>query len=204
MIIGATRSRFPRGLPSEAPEARRMRWEEWLIETRKQALAAPWKAHEEKDGQHLDPEYDAVMYQPGRTDGVSRPSVKLAVRSRCWQCVAGDSDEGGTVRIAECKERGCALWSVRPYQGTARVPRLKRADAKLEGISRNDHAGKALANPGNLRMAVRGYCQQCCGGQPDVLTMRDVKTCTTVICGLWRVRPGANSKNQQSGEEEAE
>lgn len=189
MIIGTTRGRFPRGPHNETPEAKRLRYEKWLIETRNAALVAI--AETTGREQHLDPEYDAVMRQPGRTEGVSRPSVKQAIRARCWQCEAGDGDEGGTARIGDCAATDCALWSVRPYQGDAKVARLKRIDVDLSGLHRNDHAGKALANPGNMRMAVRGYCQQCAGGQVDVLTQREVHNCLVAHCALWRVRAGA-------------
>ena len=107
MIVGTTRGSFPivRG---EAPAAKRTRWERWLIETHDAAVA------DSVEDRHLDPEYDAVMAQPEHGSAI-RPSQALAIRARCWQCVSGDDDEGGTVRIANCATPRCPLWSVRPY-----------------------------------------------------------------------------------------
>ncbi|MBK1683401.1 hypothetical protein [Rhodoferax fermentans] len=200
MIVGQHRGNFPKGIAGEPAQAKRLRYEDWLIATRERLLTGAEFAAQlggaTEDRKHLDPEFDAVMYQPGRTAAVTRPSKTLAIRARCWQCVSGDDDDGGTTRIAVCSSTGCALHSVRPYQPEgARVKRLPRADADVSGagLHRLDHGAKAVANPGNIGLAVRGYCHQCCGGRSDVGTMREAQGCAVANCGLWRVRPGANS-----------
>ena len=201
MIIGSTRGSFPKVPHKEAPQDKRRRYEEWLIATRKAALATDAARAEGPQTSHLDPEYDAVMAQPNHGKA-TRPSKTLSVRARCWQCVSGDDDDGGTTRIKECVSQGCALWSVRPYQEEdSKVPRRSRAVIKISeaGVHRLDHGAKALAAPGNRSLAVRGYCHQCAGGTPDISTMRDVADCRVAHCALWVVRPGAGEDDPDDG-----
>lgn len=200
MNIGPTRGSFPKAEHAESADHRRHRYEAWIITTHQAALAID-AARDESDTRHLDPEHDAVMAQPNRSSA-SRPSQALSVRARCWQCVAGDADDGGTKRIKNCASQRCALWSVRPYQDdAAKIVRRSRRDIRLldSGIHPQDHGAKALAHPGNRPMAVRGYCHQCMGGRPDTTTMREVAACRVANCALWPARPGAQKKTPGSG-----
>lgn len=204
MIIGQHRGSFPHGEIGEPAETKRQRYERWVIDTREritQELSQQIEVLGDDDAaarnKHLDPEWDAVMAQPAhRLDArpTARPSRKMSIRARCWQCVSGDDDEGGTRRIHDCTSRGCPLWSVRPYQPEgARVPRVARAAIKLADIPlhRQDHAGKALTHPGNATLAIKGYCHLCGGGRADSTSMREVTACPAASCALWMVRPGA-------------
>lgn len=200
MNIGMYRGKFP--TKCEKPETglqKRERYERWIVETHHSIIREEKKraADEERwlETRHIDPEYDAIMLQPQYKANASHPSKKAAIRARCWQCQAGDTDEGGTQRIKQCDNMDCALWSVRPYQ-EGPLPQQEVPDP----VSVLDHAGKALANPGNRTAAVKGYCHQCCGGMPDKLTIREVRACTIGHCGLWRVRPGAG-RTDESGVE---
>jgi hypothetical protein len=216
MQYGRFRGSFPR-LPrgqTETPQEQRLRYEQWLISTREQidqgiypgAAAEPPPLSElvacsfeealDKDATNLDPEYDAVMYQPNNRGDVTRPSRKLAVRAKCWQCVSGDDEPGGAERIRACTIKRCCLHPQRPYKlDGEKVTRVGRSqiDIKGAGFSPLDHAAKAQANPGNLVLAVKGFCSQCCGGRADMAAVREVRACTTATCGLWMVRPGATA-----------
>lgn len=190
------RTSFPK-VHGEAPEAKRLRYEDWVVQTHHAAIDAQYAQTGKVDASHTDPEYAAVMYQPGRTPAVSRPSKSLAVAARCWQCVGGDDDEADAVqgwsRVTNCAAKHCALWSVRPYQAAdVKMPAVRRTDIVLKdsGVHPLDHGAKAVAHPGNRSLAVKGYCHQCCGGRPEMAVMREVALCRVGNCALWRVRPG--------------
>jgi len=187
------RGSFPQGQKKdESNDVKRIRFEEWLIGTREQLVRSG------DDQNHLDPEYDAVMSQPGYSANTSRPSVKKAIRANCWQCVSGNGEEGATQRIANCGHKDCPLWSVRPYQGGNKIARLKFTDIDKTGLNPRDYTAVALANPGNLRLALKGYCYDCCNG-----VMSEVRACPTVTCGLWRIRPGGKKTESNQNETEA-
>lgn len=168
--MNPNRGSFPKVAHPETLEEKRARYEQWLIATKVAGV--------------VDPELDAVLAQSNRTGG-RRSSLKDAVRARCWQCVGGDEDEGGSVRIRECASSDCSLWSVRPYK-----MKDEPLPAPREGeISEGDHYGRAMASPGVRAIAIRAYCYQCQGGQRETNTMRMVTDCPAVTCATWFVRP---------------
>ena len=203
MNIGMHRGNFPKSREPESALEERERYERWIVETHHSIIAdAKRRAADDErwlETRHIDPEYDAVMLQPEYKPDASHPSKKAAIRARCWQCQAGDTDEGGTQRIKTCSSTDCALWSVRPYQEGPRPQVSVPVPASVF-----DHGAKALANPGNRAAAVKGFCHQCCGGQPDKLTMREVYSCAIGQCAMWRVRPGASRRSETEDEVPAE
>jgi hypothetical protein len=212
ILIHEIRGSFAKGDPGETPLAKRARYERWLIDTRAEAEAAlraqrvpgtrgvdvDAEVEEEAEIKQrsratIDPEYNAVMAQPNHSNA-SRPSEILSIKARCWQCVAGDTDDGGTGRITNCANSECSLWSVRPYQDKgSRVARLhsKDADRAPAGVHPYDFSAKARLNPGNIKLAVRGYCLECQGGQTSLETIQQIKECGVSTCALWMVRQGA-------------
>jgi hypothetical protein len=190
------RGSFPKGEPGPTPQARRAGYERWVIDTHAAQIAAQREREGKEDASHMDPEYAAVMAQPNHDATMTRPSKAAAVAARCWQCVAGEDSEAdeaqGWSRVTQCKTTACALWSVRPHQPAGeKVVRVRREDIKLKAqrIHPLDHGAKAVANPGNRPMAIKGYCHQCCGGRPNVSTMDEVSGCRVAQCALWVVRP---------------
>lgn len=184
MPIGTTRGSFPKGPPGESGQQRRTRYEGWLQTTRDKAIAS-----REATELDLDPEHDAVMAQPPH-GSYTRPSQKLAIRARCWQCVSGDDDAAGQRRIAECTLRKCPLWSVRPYMPkvTEDKPPLPPA-IDMKDVRRGDFAARAVAQPGSRALSIKGYCFDCMGGVKEVNTSRRIAACNVGHCALWAVRP---------------
>lgn len=166
------RGSFPKAPHPETPAEKRARYEAWVCGTHRERM--------------VDPEYDAVMAQPGRSDFM-HPNLKLAIRARCWQCSAGDDDAGGVDRIRTCQVVKCPIWSVRPYQPEG-APAPAPAIAVSE-VRRGDFAAAAVAKPGSRRRAITGYCFQCSGGVRQTNTMAAVQNCASSHCALWTVRP---------------
>lgn len=179
------RGDFPKGHAGEPVHAKRQRFVGWLKQTHDEAT------REYKDTgieRHItDPEWKAAQH----------PIKTSCIEAKCWTCVHGadpdaDPDRQGWALVTHCSTVSCEFHSVRPYQPKgAKVPRLRRSDVSLEGLHPQDHSAKALANPGNRKLAIRGFCYSCCGGHPGATTMREVAACTVVVCPIWPIRPGA-------------
>lgn len=45
-----------------------------------------------------------------------KTSLRASVNAKCWDCIGGDADPAPKRRIGTCVVKGCALYSVRPYQ----------------------------------------------------------------------------------------
>ncbi|MBH2010282.1 MAG: hypothetical protein I8H71_11325 [Xanthomonadaceae bacterium] len=186
MTTQQLRGSFPKGPADETPEQKRLRYEQWVIETHTQAQG---------DRSRLrtpDPEYDAIKAQSlhwGKPGANSKTASRvLSIRARCWQCV-GSEDEGALQRISQCPSTSCALWSVRPHQDAqGKTPNLPTSEVDKSGIKNFDHLGKALANPGNRIMAVKGYCHECKGGGLDHKTRQAVWSCADAACALWFIK----------------
>ena len=194
MATQPTRGSFPKGPASEKPEAKRLRYEEWIIRTHEDQ--PPLKPGHKRP---LDPEYDAIKAQSHhwgkRTStnitplGISTVSRIKSIRAKCWQCVGGSDDPQAKQSIASCTTQGCTLWSVRPFQDDAsKVPKLLTKNVNKSGHKKMDHRGKALANPGNQVMAIKGYCHTCQGGGIDQKTQQAVWACSASECALWPAR----------------
>jgi hypothetical protein len=179
------RDDFPKGPAGEVPAARRERFVLWLKTTHDEATAA-----------YRDTGINLNITDP-QLKAAQHPIKTNCIEAKCWTCVHGDDPQADPERqgwplVTHCRTTRCELHSVRPNQPKgAKVPRLKRSDVSLEGLHPQDHAAKALANPGNRKLAIRGFCFSCCGGHPGATTMREVAACTVVVCPLWPIRPGA-------------
>lgn len=201
MIVGQFRGSFPHGPAGEAAQAKRLRYEAWLIGAHADIIAAQGQDDaleaegDDADGQkrHLDPLYRAAVAHP-RHSAVSRASKKAAIAARCWECLGCDDDfhaPAGKERIKACASVACELHSVRPYQpeGTI-VPLVPMTQVAVNALRADDHRAKAMANPGSRALAIKGYCHSCCGGVREVNTMRLVRDCAAATCALFEVRPG--------------
>lgn len=188
MTTQPIRGSFPKGSAHETPEQTRLRYEEWVIQTH--AALPPLKPGHKRP---LDPEYDAIKAQSSHWGkphaGAKTGSKILSIRARCWQCVGGEDDPKGQQAITNCTTRNCALWSVRPFQeAQSKVPNLPTSEVDKSGIKNFDHLRKALANPGNRVMAVKGYCHECKGGGLDHRTRWAVWSCADAACALWPIK----------------
>jgi hypothetical protein len=188
MTTNHIRGDFPAGPAGETPEQKRLRYEEWIIRTH-DALPPLKPGHKRP----ADPEYDAVKAQadhwgkPTRT--IKTFSKIKIIRARCWQCVGGADDHKASASIANCTAQTCALWSVRPFQDAdSQIPHLPTPNVIKSGHHNLDHIGKALANPGNRSMAIKGYCHTCKGGGLDHKTQWAVWSCEAVDCAIWPVK----------------
>jgi len=153
------RGSFPKGTRGETVAQRRERYELWVLGTY---------------GGKPDYEVQSVRFYRSRGAG----SLALCTASRCWQCVAGDDDANGQQRVADCTNRDCGLWRVRPYQ----VKPEQRASRPP---------------------AVRAYCSDCVGRVPGG-TWKEVEACHAVACAIWPVRPGNWAENAPAQESELE
>lgn len=169
--IKPPRGDFPRGPSNETIEARRERYEAWIMST--------------GPAGRPDYEYASVRFYRGQTKRVRTgpgstaeyktvPAVasrQLCITSRCWQCMGGGSDPNAADRITACESLACGLWHARPY----------RPDS-----------GKS-ATP--LNQSVDDYCRQCMGlvDQKNYVTPI-IASCSSVTCAIWPARPGRNSK----------
>lgn len=171
------RGSFPKAKTPETTEQKRTRYEQWVLATRIPAC--------------VDPIADAIDTVPHVAAAIGKPTTRasnmLSIRARCWQCVAGDSDAGGTGRIADCASRDCALWSVRPYKTKDEPLPAPVPVTAADGFG--NHQANALARPGARGYAIKGYCFSCCGGKRETSTMKAVANCPAVTCALWSVRP---------------
>lgn len=162
--FGAYRGPLPKGQQGEDPAAKRARYETWIMQTHSTAIA-----ERAVTADSIDPEFDAVMHQPNNTPGKVF-GLRMAVRARCFQCVAGDTDEGWIARIRDCKADDCSLHRVRPYQAAAGDG--DGGDGKRRKLSR--------------RPPINDYCRACMGG---VTKFTEVEGCRTANCALWACRP---------------
>lgn len=164
--FGAFRGPFPKGERGEDACAKRARYETWIMQTHAAAIA-----ERAASAESLDPEFDAVMHQPNNTPGKVF-GLRTAVRARCFQCVAGDTDEGWIARIRDCKASDCSLHRVRPYQAAEGDGDGDGGDGKRRKLSR--------------RQPINDYCRACMGG---VTKFTEVEGCRTANCALWACRP---------------
>lgn len=155
--MNPNRGSFPRSPTPETPDDKRLRFEDWMINT-----AA---------GDTPDPELAAILAQPNRDPAVTSHSLERIVRARCWQCVAGNDDDGARERIEQCGVSTCSLHPIRPYR-TATEEAAAEAGAKM-----------------HRRKRVHAHCRDCQGGDRTPHVTRAATACTVVSCALWPARP---------------
>ncbi len=182
------RGDFPKGPADESAADKRLRYEQWVIETH--AALPPLKPGHRRI---LDPEFDAIMAQSYRWDDINNfpktGSKILAIKARCWQCVGEDDEASNIASIAQCTARNCALWSVRPFQPKEdKIPNLPIKEVVRVGFKKLDFLAKALAHPGSRPQAIKGYCHVCKGGESSHNTRRAVFDCADANCALWYCR----------------
>jgi len=182
--IQSLRGNFPKGPRGETVAQRRERYELWVLSTR-----APQPDYEEQSIQFYRGKQTSVKAAPGFSSErkliPAKPSRKLCVTSRCWQCEAGHDDANAHLRIGNCRAPGCGLWPVRPYQEYANAPPTK--DGSI----------------GDYKGAVREYCGQCAGGpnwrKHYQSVAQEVRLCPVVHCAIWPIRPGQTPEAQNAG-----
>lgn len=152
--MNPNRGSFPKSPTPETPDAKRLRFEEWMI-----ATAA---------GGVPDPELAAILAQPGRDPERQLVDYVYIVRARCWQCVAGNDDDGARERIEQCGVTTCSLHPVRPYR-----PEAEMTGARL-----------------SRRPRCVQHCRDCQGGSKGgPVVARAITACSVVSCAIWPVRP---------------
>lgn len=182
------RGDFPKGPADESAADKRLRYEQWIIETHDEALKRL------KVTRFTDPEYDSIkatnrQWSPQLGDYITSSKIK-DIKARCWQCVGIEDDDAvNKAAIAQCSARNCALWSVRPFQpAEEKIAYLRSDEVKKRDFDDLDHLAKALANPGNRTQAIKGYCHECKGGGLTYKARQAVYDCADANCALWCVR----------------
>ena len=173
--MNPNRGSFPKVAHPETLSEQRMRFEQWLIDTRDLG-DPPCEKYPNGREAEPDPRLAAVLRQPNHDSKLARPSYEYAVRARCWECVAGDDDVGARDRIAECAVTSCRLWPARPYK--------KTDEAARDG----DANGKPKKVMVDRREPIRQYCRECQGGESQPYVSRAVASCNIPQCALWLVR----------------
>lgn len=59
-------------------------------------------------------------------------SLRLAVDSKCWDCMGAGGDPCVNWSVGNCRTKACPLWAVRPHQRLAGRPMPKALRAQFE------------------------------------------------------------------------
>lgn len=106
-------------------------------------------------------------------------SKTAAIKSTCQSCIGFEDVRR---QIKTCGEKGCALYSWRPYSNSKPVP------ITLEGVPTSKRRLVSCAHK-SRPAAIKLKCMQCMGGVDAPKVPALIRECATVACPLWPHRP---------------